>query len=111
LLDTMRASGVTQGRLDPWLLRHAVFLDRLTEIAEAYEAGTPRVHETSRLKLDAIAFLDDVAGAVFRLLPVVDIVQAPGLLKRCRDAKSYEYMEGTSHVHLLKAFRSFAASA
>lgn len=111
LLDCLRAIGVAPQRLAAGFLRHAVFLDRLSEIALAYEAGTPRVHETSRLKLDAVAFLDDVVGAVFRLLPVADIVQSPGLLKRCRDAKAYEYMEGTSHVHLLKAFRSFAASA
>lgn len=111
LLDTLLALGVARSRLEAWLLRHAVCLDRLSEIADAYEAGKPKVHETSRLKLDAIAFLDDVVSLVFRVLPVLDIVQTPGLLKRCRDAKSYEYMEGTSHVHLLKAFRSFAASA
>jgi diaminopimelate decarboxylase len=111
LIDDMATLGLPAVLIDPLRLRHAVLMDRLEEIAAACEAGQPRLHETSRLKLDAVAFLDEVVAAVFHSLPPGDIAAVPGLLKRTRDAKSYEYMEGTSHVHLLKAFRSFAASA
>lgn len=111
LIDDMATLGVRRAVLDPLRLRHAVLLDRLEDVAVACDAGQPRVHETSRLKLDAVAFLDQSVATVFHHLPPADIAALAGLLKRTRDAKSYEYMEGTSHVHLLKAFRSFAASA
>ena len=110
LVDDMAGLGVGNAVLDPLRLRHAVLLDRLDDIAAACEAGHPRVHETSRLKLDAVAFLDEAVALVFHSLPPAVIADCPGLLKRCRDAKSYEYMEGTSHVHLIKAFRCFATS-
>ncbi len=111
LIDTLAKLGLKDEILDPLRIRHAVFLDRLHLIASAYEAGAPKVHETSALKRDAVCFLDDVVATVFRHLPSQDLFQHPTLLKKCRDAKSYEYMEGTSNIHLLQAFRSYVAAS
>jgi len=111
LIDTMADLGLSETLLDPLRIRHAVFLRRLAIVANSYDAGTQKVHETSSLKLDAVSFLDDVVAAVFRNIPSRDIFQHPDLLKRCRDAKSYEYMEGTSNIHLLQAFRSYVAAS
>lgn len=111
LIDDMVSLAVRPSRVDPLSLRHAVLLERLEEVAAACDAGQVRAHETSRLKLDAVAFLDEVVAVLFHVLTPTNIMSVPGLMKRTRDAKSYEYMEGTSHVHLLKAFRSLAASA
>lgn len=108
LLDTMTAIGVNPAKLDALMVRHHAFLARLCVIADAYETGQQKVHETSRLKLDAVRFLDDVVSCVFREVPATDLFQHPNLLKRCRDAKSYEYMEGTSNIHLLQAYRSYS---
>lgn len=111
LIDIMASLGLNPAVLEPLLIRHAVFLDRLETVANAYEKGTQKVHETSSLKLDAVSFLDDVVATVFRHVPTRDIFQHPGLLKKCRDAKSFEYMEGTSNIHLLQAFRSYVAAS
>lgn len=107
LIDRMADLGLPDDLLDPLRIRHAVFLDRLEAIAAAYEKGTGKVHETSSLKLDAVGFLDETVATVFRHLPSQDIFQHPSLLRTCRDAKAYEYMEGTSNIHLLQAFRSY----
>lgn len=111
LIDTMAELGVGETVLEPLRIRHLVFLDRLSKVAAAYDHGTPKVHETSSLKLDAVGFLDEAVATVFRAVPSRDIFQHPTLIKRCRDAKSYEYMEGTSNIHLLQAFRSYTAAS
>lgn len=111
LIDTMAELGLSETILSPLRIRHAVFLKRLEDVAQSYDTGRQKVHETSSLKLNAVSFLDDVVATVFRHIPSQDIFQHPDLLKRCRDAKSYEYMEGTSNIHLLQAFRSYVAAS
>lgn len=111
ILDTLSDLGISKTVLDPLFVRHAVFLQRLQKIADTYETGTSKVYDTSRLKLDAVAFLDETVATVFRTVPSADLFQHPSLLKKCRDAKSYEYMEGTSHIHLLQSFRSYVPAS
>lgn len=111
LIDSMEELGISETVLDPLSVRHAVFLNRLTDVANSYDRGKQKVHETSSLKRDAVVYLDDVVATVFRHVPSRDIFQHPDMLKRVRDAKSYEYMEGTSNIHLLQAFRSYVAAS
>lgn len=111
LLDELSAAGVARRNTDEMAIRHGAFLHRLGRIAASYEQGTQKIHETSSLKLDAISYLDQVIQLTLTVLPPSDIFQNPGILKRCRDAKAFEYMEGTSNIHLLQAFRSFAVRA
>ncbi len=111
ILGDLQDCGVARRHLDPALVRYAALLDRITDIGLALEAGRPKLPETSRLKVEAIAYLDEVIRLAFTHLPVADLARHARLLKRCRDARSFEYMEGTTHIHLVQAFRSFAASA
>ncbi len=110
ILDDLAECGVARRHLDHAFIRHSVLLERITQIGTAYQKGTKKVHETSRLKLEAIGFLDDVVQLAFAEMPSSDIAQHARLLKRCRDARAFEYMEGTTNIHILQAFRSYAAS-
>ena len=109
ILDQMFAMGVRRDILEPYFIRHKVFQQRLHDVAMAYETGSAKVHETSRMKLEAVQFADDVVSCLFRNVPSVDLFQSPSLLKKCRDAKGYEYMEGTTNIHVLQSFRSYTA--
>lgn len=111
ILDDLAECGVARRHLDHSFIRHAVLLERITQVGIAYQNGTQKVHETSRLKLEAIGFLDEVVQLAFAKMPSSDITQHARLLKRCRDARAFEYMEGTTNIHILQAFRSYAASA
>lgn len=109
LLDDLAAAGVPPARIEPLVVAHAAVLDRLSAVAAAYERSTPRAHETSALKLAAIGLLEEAVALVFAALPPAELFGRPGLLKRCRDARAFEYMEGTSNVHRLQAYRGVAA--
>ena len=105
LLDALAAAGAAPRRTEALRMAHAAVLDRLAAVAAAYERGAPRGHETSALKLAAVGLLDETVALVFAALPPADLFGLPGLLKRCRDARAFEYMEGTSNVHRLQAHR------
>lgn len=111
ILGDLEECGVARSRLEQAFIRYGVFLARIVDIGRALEASKPKLHETSRLKVEAIAFLDDVIRLAFAELPRADLLLHARLMKRCRDARSFEYMEGTTHIHLVQGFRSFAASA
>lgn len=111
VLADLAECGVARRHLEHPLLRTQALVSRIPEIAAALEVGRPKLHETSRLKVEAIAHLDDVVRLAFAHLPVPDLRTHARLLKRCRDARSFEYMEGTTHVHLVQGFRSLAARA
>jgi diaminopimelate decarboxylase len=111
ILGDLKDCGVARRHLDHAFVRYDALLARVVDIGRALEAGKPKLHETSRLKVEAIAFLDEVIRLAFSQLPVADLLQHARILKRCRDARSFEYMEGTTHIHLVQGFRSFVASA
>ncbi|BCH56770.1 hypothetical protein GOZ89_23975 [Agrobacterium vitis] len=111
ILEDLAECGVARRHLDHGFIRHAVLLERITQVGIAYQKGTQKGHEISRLKLEAIGFLDEVVQLAFAEMPSNDIAQHARLLKRCRDARAFEYMEGTTNIHILQAFRSYAASA
>lgn len=109
ILDMMKRIGVSDHLIQPYLIRHKVFLARLDQIANTYLSSGLTQHETSYLKHDAINFSNDVVQAAVRYIPSTDLFQTPRLLKKLRDAKGYEYMEGTSNIHLIQSFPNFAA--
>lgn len=107
ILDSMHHIGVRPDLLEPYYIRHQAFLDRLEATANSYMGGGLKQHDTSQLKLAAISFSDSVVSFAFGHLPSQDLFSMPELLKKCRDAKAYEYMEGTSHIHSLQSFPCF----
>ncbi|MGJ8628488.1 MAG: acyl-CoA dehydrogenase family protein [Sulfitobacter sp.] len=111
ILTDLADCGVARRHLDHAFIRLSALLARVAEIGSALEQGKPKVHDTSRLMVEAITFLDDAMQLAFTHMPTTDLEQHAQLMKRCRDARSFEYMEGTTHIHLVQAFRSYAASA
>ncbi|MEZ8273201.1 acyl-CoA dehydrogenase family protein [Vibrio splendidus] len=91
-----------------WMRYHAMYQFML-KIGEDFQEKA-KVHQTSMLKAKACAFVESVALLAPKLLPTEVWLTSPTLQKRYRDAFAFEYMEGTSNIHRLNAFRSFTTS-
>ncbi|MEP2783034.1 MAG: acyl-CoA dehydrogenase family protein [Pseudoruegeria sp.] len=88
--------------------RYVGLLGRLALVLEDQARGRPRSHRISEVKYQAIAFSDDLVRRITS--EAATVMFSDALLRRkMRDAKAFEYMEGTSNIHLLNAFRSFAS--
>jgi diaminopimelate decarboxylase len=90
-------------------LRHSALLKRLAAVLDAYENGYPKTQDISLIKLQAVAFVDEVVQRVFSLSSPAELMMSPTLRKRTRDAKAFEYMEGAANIHAMNAFRSYVA--
>ncbi|QBF29666.1 acyl-CoA dehydrogenase family protein [Thalassococcus sp. S3] len=107
ILDRLEKASACGGFAD-MQTRYTALLNRLARVLEDYANGRPRSHRISELKFQAIAFSDELVMRV--------AAEAPGamlsdtlLRRKMRDAKAFEYMEGTSNIHLLNAFRAYVA--
>ncbi|MGL6209187.1 MAG: acyl-CoA dehydrogenase family protein, partial [Paracoccaceae bacterium] len=89
-------------------LGHKALLGQLAGVVAAYEGGRPRAHDISLIKMQAVAFADKVVERVYEVAGTSLLTNAT-LRRHCRDAKAFEYMEGTSNIHALGAFRSYVA--
>lgn len=96
-------------RLADMRLRHAALLRRLETVLAAYEAGRPKTQEISLIKLQAVAFADQVVERAFSLDCSAQLMMDPVLRRKTRDAKAFEYMEGATNIHVLNAFRSYVS--
>jgi diaminopimelate decarboxylase len=90
-------------------LRHAALLRRLDSVLGAYEAGRPKTQDISLVKLQAVAFAEQVVERAFSLDCSAHLMMDPVLRRKTRDAKAFEYMEGTTNIHVLNAFRSYVS--
>ncbi|MFP1727263.1 acyl-CoA dehydrogenase family protein [Lonsdalea quercina] len=91
---------------DLWRQYHSLYA-RLMEVGEHFHQERSRVWQTSQIKRQATAFVERVAHRLPHRLPTEYWVNQPGLMKRYRDAFAFEYMEGTSNIHLLNGWRGF----
>lgn len=107
ILDQMRDVGADKEGLVPLYLRHRALLGRMASIGAAFECGKATPQQTSQFKMDAVALVDAVAAHAFETLALSDLTQAPQLLKHIKDGRAFEYMEGSSHIHLLQAYRTY----
>ncbi|WP_248732172.1 acyl-CoA dehydrogenase family protein [Pseudomonas sp. MWU13-2517] len=87
-----------------WRKYHAVYRQMLT-VAEGYSNGQHQHALTSQLKRNATRLVEDTACHLPHWLNSNDWLQDRLLRKRYRDSFAFEYMEGTSNVHLLNSFR------
>jgi diaminopimelate decarboxylase len=108
ILDRLEAKPGLAGRFSDLRVRHAALLRQLARVVAAQEAGRPRLHDIGRVKMQAVAFADRVVETAFANAPA-EVLADPCLTRRCRDAKAFEYMEGTTHIQLLNAYRSYTA--
>lgn len=90
-------------------LRHTALLRRLSRVLAAYENGRPKAQEISLIKLQAVAFADQVVERAFSLDQSAHLMMDPILRRKTRDAKAFEYMEGATNIHTLNAFRSYVS--
>ena len=110
ILDDLQDCAVARRHLNHAAIRYQALLTRVIAIGGALEPGKPKLHETSRRKVETIAYFDDVIRLAFARRPVADLLLHAGILKRCRDARSFEDMEGTMHFHLMQGFRFLAVA-
>ncbi|MGD9918241.1 MAG: acyl-CoA dehydrogenase family protein [Paenirhodobacter sp.] len=108
LLDRLERLPGQAGRFEALRASHLALLRQLARVIDAYEAGRPKLAEISRVKMQAVAFADRVAETAFVQMPA-EVLADPDLARRCRDLKAFEYMEGTTHIQMLNAFRSYTA--
>ncbi|HHQ6539154.1 TPA: acyl-CoA dehydrogenase family protein [Serratia fonticola] len=108
LLNALDQYGI-KGLNDDWRQYHAVYALML-RIGDDFHAGRAKVHLTSLLKVRACRLVESVANQLAERLPREIWLTDYRLQKRYRDAFAFEYMEGTSNIHRLNAYRSFTAS-
>mgnify|MGYP006213682005 CR=1 FL=1 len=60
------------------------------------------------LNREAVAFAEKVVEAAFEAAPAIMLAD-PELCRRARDVKAFEYMEGTTNIQTLNAYRSYTA--
>ncbi|WJV55460.1 acyl-CoA dehydrogenase family protein [Pectobacteriaceae bacterium CE90] len=108
LLDALDAEGIDD-LASYWRCYRALYY-RLLALGDEYQQGRSKVWLTSQLKMQATAFVEQVAMLLPQRLPAVRWLNMPALQKRYRDAFAFEYMEGTSHIHRLNAFRAYVSS-
>ncbi|UJD92051.1 acyl-CoA dehydrogenase (plasmid) [Rahnella aquatilis] len=87
-----------------WRKYHALFQQMLT-LAQGYHSGQQQYAQTSRLKLSATRLVEETARHLPDWLATQDWLEDTFLRKRYRDSFAFEYMEGTSNIHLLNSFR------
>lgn len=87
---------------------HAALIARLASVLADIERGRPRGHRISEIKFQAVAFCDALVARIAAEAPIAMLADAT-LRRKMRDAKAFEYMEGTSNIHILNAFRAYTA--
>jgi len=88
--------------------RHSALIAALAEVLADSMRGRPRGHRISEIKFQAVAFSDALAARITRDAPAAMLAD-PLLRRKMRDAKGFEYMEGTSNIHVLNAYRAYVA--
>ena len=110
LLGALERAGVPARALARYKLEHAALWRRMRDLALRYERSRLRGDEASLFKLHATRFAERVARTIPALLPAAACVSSPLLRKKYRDVFAFEYMEGTSNIQLLNAYRQYVAS-
>jgi hypothetical protein len=87
-----------------WRKYHVIYQQMLT-VAEGYSNGQHQHALTSQLKRNATRLVEETACHLPHWLNHDDWLEDRLLRKRYRDSFAFEYMEGTSNIHLLNSFR------
>src|SRR5262249_4201175 len=103
-------AGVPDDVLANYRLEHATLCRLMNRVALAYEQGSLRGHSASLFKIQATQFAERVARDVPLLVPPSRLITSSLLRKRYRDILAFEYMEGTSNIQILNAYRAYVAS-
>jgi diaminopimelate decarboxylase len=110
LLDALERAGVPSKALAVYKLEHAALCRLMNGIAVSYEQRRLRGHEASLFKVQATRFAERVAQTVPVLISPSRLISSALLRKKYRDIFAFEYMEGTSNIQVLNAYRAYVAS-
>jgi alkylation response protein AidB-like acyl-CoA dehydrogenase len=75
------------------------------DAAARIDAGTPDVHLISAAKMRAAALAEEATLLAAELLGPASLIEHPWLEKTYRDARAFEFMEGTGNVHKQGVFQ------
>lgn len=107
MLDRLERAGLGS-RFEDAVLRYTALTNRLASVVTGSGKNRPRSHQISEIKFQAVAFSDALIERIAAEAPHAMLSDAL-LRRKMRDAKAFEYMEGTSNIHVLNAFRSYMA--
>lgn len=104
-LDNLTLSPhATAWKTRQWRRYHAIYNSMLA-VAGGYSQGTRQYARTSQLKLAATRLAEETARHLPHWLRGDEWVADCGLRRKYRDSFAFEYMEGTSNIHLLTSLR------
>jgi alkylation response protein AidB-like acyl-CoA dehydrogenase len=106
-----RISGADRRRLDAMTERTALVGRMVHGVAEEVDAGAANVHRIGAAKMSAARLAEQVTIAAADLLGPASLVEHPWLEKVTRDARAFEFMEGTSHIHRSGVFHGLVRGA
>ena len=110
LVSALERAGVSPRTLVRYKHEHAALCRRMHELALRYEGSHLRGDEASLFKLHATRLAERIARRIPTIVPSAAFLSSPVLRKKYRDAFAFEYMEGTSNMQLLNAYRQYVAS-
>jgi len=75
------------------------------EAAAGIDAGRPDAHLISAAKMRAAALAEEATVLAAELLGPASLLEHPWLEKTYRDARAFEFMEGTGNLHRQGVFQ------
>lgn len=96
--------------LETLALQHDAVFRRMLWVGRLSDQGRLGMHDASEFKLAATGFAERVARGVAATVSGREFLVSPDLRRRYRDLLAFEYMEGTTHIQLLNAYRSWLSS-
>jgi alkylation response protein AidB-like acyl-CoA dehydrogenase len=91
--------GGDRRRLDALVERTALVGRLVHGAALEVDAGAANVHRIGAAKMSAARLAEQATRAAAELLGPASLVEHPWLEKTTRDARAFEFMEGTGHIH------------
>lgn len=105
MLDRLQYYRMDSG-FDDLARDHAALLARVWRLGRQADHGPLPIHTVSQFKRQATALADAVRLRIAQRAPAL-ILQDPRSRRLWRDAAAFEYMEGTSAIHRLNAYRDY----
>jgi alkylation response protein AidB-like acyl-CoA dehydrogenase len=100
-----RLSGPDRWRLDDLIDRSMRVRRLIYDAASEVDAGTANAHRIGAAKLRAARLAEEVTILAAELLGPASLVEHPWLEKIYRDARGFEFMEGTGNIHRRGVFQ------
>ncbi|MYU20921.1 acyl-CoA dehydrogenase [Streptomyces sp. SID8352] len=98
-------AGAARHRLEDLQDRLAAARHRNHAVAAAIDAGTVRADRVAGIKTRAAELAEAATLAAAELLGPAALLEDPWLEKAYRDARAFEFMEGTGHIQRLAVFQ------